>query len=217
MIAITGKKTVAKSIGGLLAAQYIFQQQLLKDAYKHKKEKQLRLLPTLLKEGALEMVFEKVKNAPKQEALLLGYLSESQKGAWVPELPLRKRWEAAASVVHQLVKKEILETREIQVDRLVTTSVDGATEICLTPAQQKAMDVLSMKFEEKPVVLLEGITGSGKTAIYSQQIAACMETGQQVLYLLPEISLTTQIVTRLKAQFPDRLAVYHSKFNLKKG
>ena len=213
VIAITGKKTVAKSIGGLLAAQYIFQQQLLKDAYKPKKEKQLRLLPTLLKEGALEMVFEKVKNAPKQEALLLGYLSESQKGAWVPELPLRKRWEAAASVVHQLVKKEILETREIQVDRLVTTSVDGATEICLTPAQQKAMDVLSMKFEEKPVVLLEGITGSGKTAIYSQQIAACMEMGQQVLYLLPEISLTTQIVTRLKAQFPDRLAVYHSKFN----
>ncbi|MGB1979370.1 MAG: replication restart helicase PriA [Flavobacteriaceae bacterium] len=213
VIAITGKKTVAKSIGGLLAAQYIFQQQLLKDAYKPKKEKQLRLLPTLLKEGALERVFEKVKNAPKQEALLLGYLSESQKGAWVPELPLRKRWEAAASIVHQLVKKEILETREIQVDRLVKMSVDGATEICLTPAQQKAMDVLSMKFEEKPVVLLEGITGSGKTAIYSQQIAACMETGQQVLYLLPEISLTTQIVTRLKAQFPDRLAVYHSKFN----
>jgi primosomal protein N' (replication factor Y) len=213
VIAITGKKTVAKSIGGLLATQYIFQQQLLKDAYKPKKEKQLRLLPTLLKEGALEMVFEKVKNAPKQEALLLGYLSESQKGAWVPELPLRKRWEAAASVVHQLVKKEILEIREIQVDRLVTASVDGANEICLTPAQQKAMDVLSMNFEEKPVVLLEGITGSGKTSIYSQQIAAFMETGQQVLYLLPEISLTTQIVTRLKAQFPDRLAVYHSKFN----
>jgi len=213
VIAITGKKTVAKSIGGLLAAQYIFQQQLLKDAYKPKKEKQLRLLPTLLKEGALEMVFEKVKNAPKQEALLLGYLSESQEAAWVPELPLRKRWEAAASVVHQLVKKEILEIREIQVDRLVTESVDGATEICLTPAQQKAMDLLSMNFEEKPVVLLEGITGSGKTAIYSKQIAACMETGQQVLYLLPEISLTTQIVSRLKAQFPDRLAVYHSKFN----
>jgi primosomal protein N' (replication factor Y) len=213
VMTITGKKTVAKSIGGLLAAQYIFQQQLLKDAYKPKKEKQLRLLPALLMEGTIETVFEKVKNAPKQEALLLGYLSESQDGRWVPELPLRKRWGAAASVVHQLVKKEILETREIQVDRLAIEAVDTASEICLTPAQQKAMDALSKSFEDKPVALLEGITGSGKTAVYTQQIAACLEAGQQVLYLLPEISLTTQIVSRLKAQFSDRLAVYHSKFN----
>lgn len=213
VIKITGKKTVGKSIGGLLSAHYIFQQQLLKEVYKPKMETQVRLRPYYLEEGSMDLVFERVKNAAKQEALLLGYLTDSPKGEWQSSLNLRKKWGGTSAIVQQLVKKELFEIREIQIDRLQTDRSKTDHQLELTKGQQAAMEAISVSHQKKAVVLLEGITGSGKTALYIKQIKQYLEAGKQVLYLLPEISLTTQIVARLQKQFPGKLAVYHSKFN----
>ena len=213
VLKITGKKTVGKSIGGLLSANYIFQQQLLKEVYKPKMEKQLRLHPHYLEDGKLDRVFERVKNAAKQEALILGYLSDNPKGEWKSSLDLRKKWGGTSAIVQQLVKKELFEIREIQIDRLQTEKSTPSQQIELTTVQKAALEEISVSLQKKAVVLLEGITGSGKTALYIKQIQQYLETGKQVLYLLPEISLTTQIVSRLQEQFPGQLAVYHSKFN----
>ena len=213
VLKITGKKTVGKSIGGLLSANYIFQQQLLKEVYKPKMEKQLRLHPHYLEDGKIDRVFERVKNAAKQEALILGYLSDNPKGEWQSSLDLRKKWGGTSAIVQQLVKKELFEIREIQIDRLQTEKSTLSQQIELTAVQQAALEEISVSLQKKAVVLLEGITGSGKTALYIKQIQQYLETGKQVLYLLPEISLTTQIVSRLQEQFPGQLAVYHSKFN----
>ena len=210
---IIGKKTIGKHVGNLLASHYVFQQQLLKETYRPKKEKQLRLHPIYMEKSALATVFEKLKKAPKQEAYLLGYLSDCPKGEWTPTIPSRIKWNVSGSIVNQLEKKGIFEFREIQVDRLVSDSDKATSSDVLSQAQQFAFDEINSEFEVHEVVLLEGITGSGKTALYSKKIKACLEVGQQVLYLVPEISLTTQIVSRLKSKFPSQLAVYHSKFN----
>ncbi|MGC6422965.1 MAG: replication restart helicase PriA [Flavobacteriaceae bacterium] len=213
VMAITGKKAVMKSIGGLLAHKYVYLQQLLKENYRPKKVKQIRLRPELLEKNQMEAVFKRLQKAPKQQELLLGYLSQYPKANWTDTVALQKKWGSSASITKQLVDKAIMERREITVDRLRSEIPQQKETIKLTTAQQKANASLAASFEKHTVVLLEGITGSGKTAIYMDHIKDVLEAGKQVLYLLPEISLTTQIVGRLKAQFPDRLAVYHSKFN----
>ena len=214
IMAITGKKAVMKSIGGLLAKNTVRLQQVLKDTYRPKLKKQLRLLPTLLQPSALDTIFEQLKKAPKQQELLMGYLSMHPKGGWTDVVDLQKKWGSTAAITQQLVKKSIFEKRQITVDRLQTEAAEEkGTQLVLTPPQKDAYEAIQKSFERHSVVLLEGITGSGKTAVYMEQIRATMTAGKQVLYLLPEISLTTQIVARLKAQFPDRIAVFHSKFN----
>ena len=214
VMAITGKKAVMKSIGGLLSQQTVRLQQLLKDAYKPKTQKQLRLHPLLLQEGALEPVFQTLQRAPKQQELLMGYLATHRKGEWTAAIALQKKCGSSAAVIRQLVQKSIFEIRNITIDRLQTAVVTQAgAALVLTPVQQMAYTALQDQWKSHKVVLLEGITGSGKTALYMAQIAATLAAGKQVLYLLPEISLTTQIVARLKAQFPESIAVFHSKFN----
>lgn len=212
IIDITGKKTVMRCIGGLLAEQYVELQQLLKDKYKPKRQKQLRLCPKYLQGDGLAAIFDGLQKAPKQQELLMGYLSDHPKGGWTESLSFQKKWGTTAAVVTSLVKKEIFERREITIDRLQAEEIKEES-LTLTPAQTKAYKTIESGFAATPVVLLEGITGSGKTAVYIKHIKAALEQGKQVLYLLPEISLTTQVMARLKATFPGQIAVFHSKFS----
>ena len=170
-------------------------------------------LPHLHGKIGLSDGIRKIKKAPKQETSF-GVSFDCPKGEWTPTIPSRIKWNVSGSIVNQL-EKGIFEFREIQVDRLVSDSNKATSSDVLSQAQQVAFDEINSEFEVHEVVLLEGITGSGKTALYSKKIKACLEVGQQVLYLVSEISLTTQIVSRLKSKF-HQLAVYHSKFNPRK-
>ena len=160
------------------------------------------------------------KKAYKQLEVLMFYLSaqmklknslipDEQKG-WMKKMELTKKFDISA--VNALVKKEIFYQIEIETGRLEYFGQKGTIKP-LSLQQQNAKDDILKQFEDKNVCLLHGITGSGKTEIYLHLIKECLEKGQQVLYLVPEIALTSQLINRIQHCFGGRAAVYHSKFS----
>ena len=168
-------------------------------------------------ERLLEVIVE-LEKARKQHRILLEYLSMagyagSVVHTEVPRDELIKKSETAMSTLRNCESRGILVT----VARPVSRVNDGGTSIetglpKLNPAQQKAADEIKSYFGSKPV-LLRGITSSGKTEIYIRLIDEQLQKGKQALYLLPEIALTTQIITRLRSVFGDKVGVYHSRLN----
>lgn len=121
--------------------------------------------------------------------------------------------DVSASAIATLEKKGVLQSSKIQIDRLVVKENNTNTFKTLSENQQKALLEIETSFEQKSITLLHGITGSGKTEIYVQLIQSYLDMGKQVLYLLPEIALTTQLIQRLSMYFGKQIGVYHSKFN----
>tara|TARA_R110002033_G_scaffold46589_3_gene91362 strand:+ start:8 stop:1792 length:1785 start_codon:yes stop_codon:yes gene_type:complete len=126
---------------------------------------------------------------------------------------LSERSGASTSIIKTLIDKQILEEYHIKVDRVQFDGEGDAAAKRLSEAQQKAYDEVESIFEEKSVALLHGVTSSGKTEIYVQLIQKQLEIGKQVLYLLPEIALTTQLVNRLQDYFGEKVAVFHSRYS----
>jgi primosomal protein N' (replication factor Y) (superfamily II helicase) len=194
----------------------------LKNKYKPRLVSYLRLKKELKEnEAKLKEVLDLLeKRAYKQMEALMFYLSEEfknksvplpeeQKG-WMKKSELAKKFDASA--VNALVKKEIFDVLEIETGRLEYLGKSGTIK-ALSEPQKKAKEEVDRIFEEKNVCLLHGITGSGKTEIYLHLIKEALERGQQVLYLVPEIALTTQLIYRIQHCFGDRAGVYHSKFS----
>ena len=216
---ITGLKSIYSILKSLVAKEAILIYEEVQDRYKPKVEKRIRLNPSLLEnEGDLEEVFDKLERYPKQLEVLMGYLQE------VPAFNDKKKngegvaksffsnAQLSMSSLKTLLAKETL----VEFERIVSRFPDAVpteSTINLTPTQQNAMDGIGDGFSRQKPVLLHGITGSGKTEIYIRLIQETIDNGHQVLYLLPEIALTTQIVTRLRKVFGNRMGVYHSKFS----
>src|SRR5690606_11343065 len=121
--------------------------------------------------------------------------------------------ETSSSIIKSLVDKEIFEEYFLQTDRTDFFEENLQKQIVLSPAQNKALNDIKQSFEDKNTTLLFGVTSSGKTEVYIELIKEYLEKGRQVLYLLPEIALTTQLVSRLRKHFGNEVAVYHSKYN----
>lgn len=213
-------KSAYKYIKSLVQKELIIIYEEVKERYKPKKLKKIRLNEDFLaEEGLLDELFSELEKQPKQSDLLLFYLREVpvfQK----PELnkigvPKNAFTDAglSASSLKTLVKNEILIEFDEIISRFEDEGNDSPQEIILSEPQQKAKEEILTHFDTKPTVLLHGITGSGKTEIYISLIQDALENGNQVLYLLPEIALTAQIVNRLRKVFGDRMGVYHSKFS----
>lgn len=195
----------------------IFEQ--IKDKYSPKKEVRIRLADPYLQEEALETVLQELENKTKQTEVLLSYLKQ------VPVLEEPARNEAgirkqtlladhiSESSLKTLIKNGVL----VQWEKIVSRfEVDDSTPFVrpeLSKAQQTARDEILLAFQKQDTVLLKGITGSGKTEIYISLILDVLENGGQVLYLLPEIALTTQIIKRLSRVFGNQFGVYHSRYS----
>jgi primosomal protein N' (replication factor Y) len=151
--------------------------------------------------------------APKQMELLLAYLHLSRTQGEVTRPDLLKKSGATDAQLKGLVDKEILRIEKRKVDRVKYLARDINIDFELTPAQQTAFEQITLSFQEKPVCLLHGITSSGKTLIYIRQMEQVIRQGRQVLYLLPEIALTSQIIRRLQKHFGGYIGIYHSKFS----
>ncbi|MDR2955426.1 MAG: primosomal protein N' [Prevotella sp.] len=164
-------------------------------------------------ESELSELLDSLSRAKKQQGLLSTFLFLKESGEVILKKDLLDEANASSSVLSELVKKDILEICDMEISRFDygETNIDKAYTLNLY--QQEAYGKIKSSFLEKEVTLLHGVTSSGKTEIYIQLIKDIINEGKQVLYLLPEIALTTQITNRLKAVFGNKLAVYHSKFN----
>ena len=214
----SGLKNILAVVKSLLEKDALFVKEELKRTYKPKTETRVRLTEAARNERRLHFFFDELqRRAPKQLDLLMKYieLSGCLGGRTVKEVPkaeLLKRSGATPAVFNGLVDKGVFEVYQQEVGRLETVSQALMPLNELNVHQQRAFDEIRVSFREKNVCLLHGVTSSGKTEIYIHLIDETVRQGKQVLYLLPEIALTTQITERLKRVFGSRLGIYHSKF-----
>ena len=217
---VIGLKSAYKYIKSLVQKELIIIYEEVRERYKPKILKKIRLHGDYLaNESALDELFQKLEKKPKQSDVLLYYLREApvfQK----PELNqsgiLKSNFSdqgLSVSSLKTLIKNEVFIEFEVIVSRFGEDTFQEPKEITLSPKQENIKAEILDLFGTKDTVLLHGITGSGKTEIYIHLIQQAIENGGQVLYLLPEIALTAQIVQRLQLVFGDKMGVYHSKFS----
>lgn len=214
IIAILNKNNIFPVIQKMVDKNILVLQEEVQENYKPKLVRYVRLHTKYDTNDGLKALLDVLKNANKQKEIVLNYfqLSASEKRP----ITVKKLIEAANSsvaIVKALVEKEIFEEYFLQEDRINFAGKSREGEFQLSTAQQKAFDSIKESLEHKAVCLLHGITSSGKTEIYIKLIEEYLVTGKQVLYLLPEIALTTQLVSRLRAHFGNKVAVFHSKYN----
>lgn len=190
----------------------------LTEKFRAKTEVFVRLTDETAKEENLRKLFDELSRAKKQLDVLMMYIDLSKclipiKKREVSRKELLERSGASAAVLNALLERQAMETYAKEVGRLDVSEVATSEQYVLNTHQQEAYRQIEQQFIEKQVVLLHGVTSSGKTEIYIQLINKALTDGKQVLYLVPEIALTTQLTTRLKRVFGKRLGVYHSKFS----
>jgi primosomal protein N' (replication factor Y) (superfamily II helicase) len=185
----------------------------LDEKYKAKKENYVLLNPVYNNEEELGKKLNDWKGAPKQMELLLAYLHVEKTEGDVLQTALLKKSGATVAQLNGLVEKNILRIEKRSVDRIKTLPRSMEVDFEFSAAQQEASDAVARSFTKKNVCLLHGVTGSGKTQVYVKLMEQYFKQGKQVLYLLPEIALTAQIIRRLQKHFGGNIAIYHSKFN----
>ena len=185
----------------------------LKQKYKPKTETFLTLHPQYHDEKNLENLLNNFGKAPKQMELLLSYLHLIKTEGEVSQASILKKSNATAAQLKGLIDKQILIAEKKGIDRIKPLPCNISINFELSPAQQTALNKIENIFIEKNVCLLHGVTSSGKTQIYVKLIESLISQGKQVLYMLPEIALTAQIIRRLQKHFGGYIGIYHSKFN----
>lgn len=216
---LLGVKHLHSILKSLTKKEAIILFEEVKDKYKPKVERRVRLTNNYLSSVQLEQLFEQLSGKPKQEEVLLKYLQE---------IPVIKQAESnnqgisrshllkgsvSESSLNTLIKNGVFEEFEKILSRFGDEEFTPAQNIYLSDEQRQAANQILEQFESTSTVLLHGITGSGKTEIYIELIQKAIAGGSQVLLLLPEIALTTQIVQRLKRIFGPSMGVYHSRFS----
>ena len=213
IISILNKKNIFPVIQKLIAKNILELQEEISEIYKPKLTRYIRLHDNYSEESALNELLNSIKSS-KQTEILLHYfqLNASEK----KPIAVKKLIEAAQSssaVIKTLISKEVFVEYHLQEDRVKFSGKIKEENLQLSEAQHKAFENIQRSFETKEVCLLHGVTSSGKTEIYIRLIEECLKQESQILYLLPEIALTTQLVGRLQEYFGDKVAVFHSKYS----
>ena len=214
IIAILNKKNIFPILQKLIDKNILVLQEEMLENYKPKLVRYVRLNAKFDSNEGLGALLETLKSATKQKEIVLSYfqLSATEK----KPITVKKLTETAnstAAVVKALIDKEIFEEYYLQEDRVNFSGKSNENQLKLSVAQQTAFEAIRENLIEKEVCLLHGVTSSGKTEIYTKLIEEYSVAGKQVLYLLPEIALTTQLVGRLRAHFGNKVAVFHSKYS----
>ena len=213
VVAILNKKSVFPTIQSLLSKNIISLQEEIIEEYKPKLVRYIRLVSAFNANENLAQLLEILKNAQKQKEVILAYFQI--KATVKNPISVKKIIEfsgATTAVIKALIDKNIFEEYYIQEDR-VTFLDSFKNEVSLHDFQTKAFNEIETIFLEKEVCLLHGVTASGKTEVYIKLISQFLEQKKQILYLLPEIALTTQLVSRLTEYFGNKVAVFHSKYS----
>ncbi len=209
-------------IKSLVDKKIVITDEEIKNPYRPKKETVISLAEPFNNEARFMELLDSLGTKSQMSSqcdTLLAFMMATRRNnrydfsATIPKSLLTKNENVSQSSLNTLLKKGILKSQERIVSRLAEYSPSAKAEILLSDPQQKAFDAINDKFHDTDVVLLHGVTGSGKTEIYIKLIEEELKKGRQVLYLLPEIALTSQIVNRLRKYFGDDVGVYHSRFN----
>jgi len=216
---ILGIKTIHPIIKKMIDLKIVLSQEEMNEKFTPKTALYIELSEKYLNVSQIEELIhslEKRKSATKQLESLLILLSEGNFKENHFEPVLRKTLEekgASLSSLNTLEKNNIVIQRRYEISRFDASEQNLSTFKTLVPSQKVALEAVKNSFNDKQVTLLHGVTGSGKTEIYVELIKEQLEKGKQVLFLLPEIALTTQLIQRLSAYFGDLIGIYHSKFN----
>ncbi len=211
---ILGLKDPMPAVKSLMEQGALQLEEKLTDTWKPRMVTYVALRPEASTEDALHAWFDRLEKAPKQLHILMRYIELSRCLSDTPrEVERNKLVHASgctAAMVHKLVEKGLFDTYEREAG-LPSQALTERPSPLLSQAQQEALERVRDAFVDKDVVLLRGVTSSGKTELYSALMDEVLLRGEQVLFLLPEIALTTQIIGRLRARFGDRIAVFHSR------
>ena len=215
VIEIVGKKTVLPLINRLLEKNVITVEEEIYEQYTPKLVRYVRIHQRYKDEETLRDLIEEMSRAPKQrEVLMQLFILQAKSSKPIAVKDLIKDNNASSSIIKILIEKEIVEEFYLQKDRIEYNGDEDKELKSLNLFQEKAFREIKEHFEQNKVTLLHGVTSSGKTEIYVRLIEEVLKKGKQVLYLLPEIALTTQLISRLQAFFGNQLSVYHSKYSV---
>ena len=207
---ILSRSSVMGVVYALIARGLIEVQEQLDDKYKPLMRRFVRLNPDILGDSSLKLILEGLSRAPKQRELIL-YLLSKPHTEEIQQTQLLKATQATSSTLNALIEKQWVLAQEHAVDRLLPH--EGPTEVLseLSPAQKQAFNQVNTYFDQGNVCLLHGITSSGKTRVYMHLMKRFIAGGKQVLFILPEIALTTQLIMRLQRFYGSQVGVYHSR------
>ncbi len=218
---VVGYNKVLPLLKSMIDKKIIVMEEELKERYKPKTEKFVRVAPEVFDEEILQGLMDELsKRAFKQLELLMKYLSltgfNNSEPKWIRQSDFLKQTEGGVSALKALVDKGIFQSEVKEVSRLKTGNLSEKTveAMVFSSAQKEVYEKIINSFKHKKVALLHGVTSSGKTELYIKLISETVKQGKQALYLLPEIALTTQIISRLQKYFGDSVGVYHSQYSL---
>ena len=210
---LLGQKTVMPILRSMFEKNIIHISEQVSERYRPRKRTFVTLNPVYNNPDNLRELFPILeKRAPKQADALLAYIKLSRQQKKITKNELIDESGAGDGSIKSLIEKEIFIADERTVSRLFTGDDEEESNFILSENQQAALTAISGEFLQKEVVLLHGVTSSGKTQLYIRLIEEVIATGKQALYLLPEIALTTHIIERLRQYFGSSIGVYHSRF-----
>ncbi|GGC20659.1 primosomal protein N' [Parapedobacter defluvii] len=213
IVKLLGQKTVFPILKRLFDKGLILISEEITPRYKPKLKTFISLHEDYADDLGRKTLLDMLGNAPKQQDAVLAYLQLNRQLSKITKTDILEASGCGTASITALVKKGVFIAKERAVSRLDGEDVELTGDFTLSEAQRKTFSNIKEQFEEKDVVLLHGVTASGKTQVYIRLIEEAVANGKNVLYLLPEIALTTQITERLRLHFGNKLGVYHSRFN----
>ncbi|MFY7667053.1 replication restart helicase PriA [Flavobacterium sp.] len=212
---IIGKKVSFKKLQRLISSKVVKLEEEVKEVYKPKLVSYIRLAEAFQDKEALPLLLQELSRAEKQKMAVLAFFDTQKKtDKYISYKEFVSQERVSQSAVDSLITKGVFEKYYIETSRLSGNFSEGSSAISLSAAQAKAKQEITDAWTKSETVLLKGVTASGKTEVYMSIINDLLNTENQVLYLLPEIALTTQLVGRLRKQFGNKVAVYHSRLSI---
>lgn len=216
IIQITDRKQVLPIVNSLLAKNVIQVHERIYEEYKPKMIRHVKFSSLYASDEALQDLLDELSRAPKQrEAVLHLFQLQAGKGNAIKVSELVQKSGCSSAIIKSLIDKNVFEELQIRTDRVVFNQINfKSREFELSAHQLQAFNTIKEGFKANKPVLLYGVTSSGKTEVYFELITEAINRGEQVLYLLPEIALTSQLISRLQEHFGEKVAVYHSKYSV---
>lgn len=213
---LSSSKTFPAAVRSLIEKKLVYTAEEIKNSYKPREALFLKLTTDYESEEGLQQAMDLLSGKEKQLEVLLAYIDLSRifhdKEKPVKRSALLKKINRGAAAIDPLIKKGIIYIFKKEISRVKTLNSNVKPLPDLSDEQKKALGLVKLHWKSKEVVLLEGVTSSGKTLIYAHLIEKMLASGKQVLYILPEIGLTDHLISRLSVYFGEHIGVYHSKF-----